>query len=124
MDGLNANDGAKPTDAPAESPATPTATGTWAVRASLLAVASFAVLILLSLVADVNESENRDTLLRDLAHVVRLIIGIAFMVGGVGALGLSLRAIFGGARDSRIYIALAIGLVVTGFMVAEFTVLE
>lgn len=124
MDDLNGQGGAEPTNTPAASSAAPTGTGAWAFRASLLAVASFGVLILLSLVADVNESENRDTLLRDLADIARIGFGILFAIGGVGALALSLRAVFGGERAGRVFFALAIGLITTGFFVAEFTVLE
>lgn len=100
------------------------AAGAWAVRASVLAVVSFGVLILLSLVADVNEGENSDTLLRDLAGIVRFVVGLLFAIGGVGALGLSLRAMSRGERSVRLFVALAIGLITTGFFVAEFTVLE
>ncbi|MBI4896750.1 MAG: hypothetical protein HY827_00085 [Actinobacteria bacterium] len=124
MDTPDRQDGAKPPDPTAGSPVASAAAGAWAVRASVLAVVSFGVLILLSLVADVNEGENSDTLLRDLAGIVRFVVGLLFAIGGVGALGLSLRAMSRGERSVRLFVALAIGLITTGFFVAEFTVLE
>ena len=77
-------------------------------RAVRLALISLAAIIISIAVNIAFESRDADTAAHDILHVIKMVFGILFMVGGISAFVLSLRAVTKGERSFAVWGALVL----------------
>ncbi len=65
-----------------------------------------------------------NALVTGLPSIMRLLIGVVFLVGGVSAFVTSLIAVKNGDRRASVWAAMFVGALATALLIAEFTVME